>query len=61
MEVQDNGVSFDVARAPSRRTNQRLGLPGMRERVGMLGGNVTIESAAGRGMTVRAGWSAAVD
>ncbi len=54
LEVQDNGVSFDVAQAMSAKTNQRLGLLGLRERVEMLGGSVAIESAAGRGTTVRA-------
>jgi len=54
MEVRDNGKSFDVARALSAKTNKRLGLLGMRERVEMLGGAVTIESVSGRGSTVRA-------
>ena len=54
MEVRDNGKSFDVSRALSARTNKRLGLLGMRERVEMLGGAVTIESIAGQGTMVRA-------
>ncbi len=54
MAVRDNGKSFDVARALSAKTNKRLGLLGMRERVEMLGGAVTIESVVGQGSTVRA-------
>jgi PAS domain S-box-containing protein len=54
MEVHDNGKSFVVARALSAKTNKRLGLLGMRERVEMLGGTVAIESAPGHGTTVRA-------
>ncbi|MCX6950679.1 MAG: ATP-binding protein [Verrucomicrobia bacterium] len=54
MEVRDNGKSFEVSRTLSAKTNQRLGLLGMRERVEMVGGTVTIESSPGQGTTVRA-------
>jgi two-component system sensor histidine kinase DegS len=54
MEVHDNGKSFRVPDALSPRTNKRLGLLGMRERVEMIGGTLTIDSAPGRGTTVRA-------
>jgi signal transduction histidine kinase len=36
------------------RTQKRLGLIGMKERVEMVGGKLAIESALGRGTTVRA-------
>jgi len=52
MEVSDNGKAFDVKRVLSSKTNKRLGLVGMRERVEMMGGTVTIDSVAGRGTTV---------
>jgi signal transduction histidine kinase len=53
MEISDNGKSFAVEKT-LRRKNNRLGLLGMRERVEMIGGSLTIESAPGSGTTVRA-------
>jgi signal transduction histidine kinase len=46
--VEDDGSGFD----PSATSEDGLGLVGMRERVGLLGGRVRIESAAGRGATL---------
>lgn len=46
--VEDNGVGFDL----NRVTGERLGLVGMRERVEMLGGSLTIESSPGKGTSV---------
>jgi two-component system CheB/CheR fusion protein len=54
MDIHDNGKSFRVASTLSPRRNQRLGLLGMRERLEMVGGTLVIESAPGRGTTVRA-------
>jgi PAS domain S-box-containing protein len=54
LEVQDNGQSFAVAPMLSAKTNKRLGLLGMRERMEMIGGSLVILSAPGRGTTVRA-------
>lgn len=54
MEVADDGRSFQVQRVLSARTNKRLGLLGIRERVEMVGGSFAIESAPGRGTTLRA-------
>ena len=54
LEIHDNGKSFQVLQALSPKTNQRLGLLGLRERVEMVGGTVHIESAPGHGTTVRA-------
>lgn len=54
LEVHDNGRSFQVLQTLSARTNKRLGLLGMRERVEMTGGTLTILSAPGEGTTVRA-------
>jgi len=49
--VEDDGVGF----APvSTVTNEQLGLFGMRERIEMLGGTLTIESSPGKGTTVKA-------
>ena len=52
LEIHDNGKSFQVLQTLSAKTNRRLGLVGMRERVEMVGGTLIIESAPGRGTTV---------
>jgi signal transduction histidine kinase len=36
------------------KKNKRLGLLGMRERVEMVGGSLRVESAPGKGTTIRA-------
>lgn len=54
MKIQDDGASFDVERALDGRGSKRLGLLGMRERVEMVGGDFSIESAKGKGTTVLA-------
>lgn len=54
MRIQDDGRAFDVERLLHSRKNKRMGLLGMRERVEMVGGTFTIESAPGRGTTVSA-------
>jgi len=54
LEVRDNGKSFRVQRAKFGKAKKRLGLLGMRERVEMVGGRFTVESAPGRGTTIRA-------
>ena len=51
LEITDTGVGFDMRekdRVPS------LGLASMRERVRLLGGELDIDSAPGRGTTVLA-------
>jgi signal transduction histidine kinase len=45
--VEDDGVGFD----PARPREEGLGLIGMRERVSLLGGRLTIESRPGAGTT----------
>ncbi len=54
MEIHDNGKSFRVLQVLSPKTNKRLGLLGMRERLEMVGGSLHIDSARGAGTTVRA-------
>jgi signal transduction histidine kinase len=46
--VQDDGVGFN----PARVCKTSLGLLGMRERVWMVGGDIEIDSAPGKGTTV---------
>ncbi len=46
--VEDDGVGFE----PGRETGDGIGLLGMRERVGLFGGRVVLESRRGAGTTV---------
>ncbi len=51
--VEDDGVGFDAeAVTVPAGDGGRLGLLGMRERMALVGGTLTVESAAGRGTTV---------
>ncbi len=54
LEVKDHGRAFDVRRMDASKRNKHLGLLVMRERVEMVGGVFQIDSAPGRGTTVRA-------
>jgi signal transduction histidine kinase len=54
MEVADNGKSFAVEKTLLTHSRNRLGLVGMRERVEMVGGRLSIISTKGKGTTVRA-------
>ena len=50
--IKDNGRGFseDDARVPTQHSG--LGLTSMRERAALVGGNLTVESAAGRGTSI---------
>lgn len=48
LEIQDNGVGFDLETVPS----DRYGLAGIRERAQLFGGGATIESSARRGTRI---------
>jgi signal transduction histidine kinase len=53
LDVQDNGVGFDVPAALERAMHgESLGLLGMRERVSLAGGQIDIVSVPGRGCEV---------
>jgi signal transduction histidine kinase len=54
LQIKDDGKSFAVPPLLHAGTSQRLGLLGMRERVEMVGGRFTVESAPGHGTTIRA-------
>ena len=57
VDVEDDGRGFDVEAALTRDSDGKheapFGLIGMRERVEMLGGTLTVESRPGQGTTVR--------
>ncbi len=54
MEIRDDGKSFEVERVLFAKRHTRLGLLGMRERAEMVGGSFGVESAPGKGTTIRA-------
>jgi PAS domain S-box-containing protein len=55
--VEDNGRGFDVERMPGLEGRKRgLGLSSMRERTELSGGSFKIESAEGKGTTIRVSW-----
>ncbi|MBE0543347.1 MAG: sensor histidine kinase [Verrucomicrobia bacterium] len=54
LSIVDNGRGFQVERLSHAQKIKRLGLLGMRERVEMINGRFTIESAPGQGTTIQA-------
>ncbi len=57
LSIQDDGVGFDLGSATEWTPKQgHLGLAGMRERVAIAGGELTVESSKGQGTIVRAGF-----
>jgi signal transduction histidine kinase len=52
LQVCDDGVGFDPAAPPVDGERHGLGLLGMRERMRMIGGQLTIRSVPGEGTTV---------
>ena len=50
--VEDNGKGFDV-RAAFESSNRTIGLPALRERLGLLGGSLEVDSAPGQGTRAR--------
>lgn len=53
LEISDNGESFSVEKVLFARNPKRLGLVGMRERIEMVGGQLTIESTPELGTRLR--------
>lgn len=53
MEVGDNGCAFDVKEQLDGNRSGRLGLLGMQERVRLVNGSFSIESASGNGTRIR--------
>ena len=55
LTIGDDGVGFDVAEAMDLASRGKsIGLLGMRERAALAGGELTIESAPGKGTTIQA-------
>jgi signal transduction histidine kinase len=54
MKIKDDGKSFLVERVLHGKGRKRLGLLGMRERLEMVGGRFSVESARGNGTTITA-------
>ncbi|MGB7749485.1 MAG: sensor histidine kinase, partial [Verrucomicrobiia bacterium] len=52
LKIKDDGKSFNVERTLHANGGKRLGLLGMRERLEMVGGKFTVESAPGKGTTI---------
>jgi signal transduction histidine kinase len=52
MDVNDDGVGFDLTQLDTDRQADSFGLAGMRQRVERLGGRLSIESAVGEGTTL---------
>jgi signal transduction histidine kinase len=51
--IEDDGRGFDPASAPSAASGHgRLGLLGIQERLGIIGGSLDVESAPTRGVTL---------
>jgi signal transduction histidine kinase len=57
--IKDNGQGFDVGKALSVESTMRgFGLTSMRERAEISNGSFAVESAEGKGTTIRASWKA---
>ncbi len=51
--VEDDGIGFDVDKAPLATDLPQIGIAGMRERADIVGGELSVDSAPGRGTTLR--------
>ena len=54
LEIKDNGKGFPAKQLLQNKKGERLGLVGMKERLEMVGGKLTISSAPGKGTAIRA-------
>ncbi len=52
LEVSDNGIGFDPTAPPRHAPGSGLGLVGVRERVALVGGRCTVDSAPGQGTRI---------
>ena len=57
LSITDNGRGFDLQEVSSKNAYEKgLGLTGMRERTELSGGAFWVDSATGKGTTIRASW-----
>jgi signal transduction histidine kinase len=54
MKIKDDGKGFPAERVSHAKKQKRLGMLGMRERLEMVNGNLTVESVPGKGTTILA-------
>ncbi len=54
LTISDDGIGFDPGAVSRRRPDAGIGLAGMRERIELLDGALSIESGPGRGTTIAA-------
>jgi len=54
LEVADDGTGFDLESFSRSRSRTSFGLAGMRERIELVGGHLSVRSAPGEGTTLRA-------
>jgi signal transduction histidine kinase len=59
LRINDDGVGFDPVAAARLLSEGHFGLAGMRERVELAGGHLSIESGPGKGTTVAVRWPTA--
>ncbi|MET0413202.1 MAG: chemotaxis protein CheB [Polyangiaceae bacterium] len=52
--VEDDGQGFDAEAVIAADDHRHIGIPGMRERLAIVGGDLTVDSRPGGGATVRA-------
>jgi PAS domain S-box-containing protein len=57
LRIEDNGLGFDLEDVLSAESSKRgLGLASMKERTELSGGSFSVESAKGKGTTIRTSW-----
>jgi signal transduction histidine kinase len=56
LSVTDDGIGFDLGKVLRSDPARSYGLSGMKERAEQTGGRFNIESAPGKGTTVRSAW-----
>lgn len=52
LSIRDDGAGFDVKKVLGTRDVRKMGLSGIKERVDLLGGTLTIESGEGKGTSL---------